>query len=233
MEKLTYDERLVNTEEKYFKIDYSDTDKCAERKRTYAVVKRIQDFFLAFLALAVLSPLMLLIAVIIFLDDPKGGPIFRQRRCGLNGEPFWFFKFRTMYKDAEDRLEELLAQNEMEGPAFKIKDDPRITKCGKILRKTGLDELPQLWNIIRGDMSIVGPRPPLPREVAQYNDYQRQRLLVTPGLTCYWQIQPHRNDLSFDEWVALDVRYIKERSFLVDWKIILGTVMTVLRGDGE
>ena len=208
-------------------------EKRTKDKRLYETVKRMQDFVLAFLALAVLSPLMLLIAVVIFLDDPKAGPIFKQKRCGLNGTTFWFFKFRSMYKDAEDRLEELLAQNEMEGPAFKIKDDPRITKCGKFLRKTGLDELPQLWNIIRGDMSIVGPRPPLPREVAQYNDYQRQRLLVTPGLTCYWQIQPHRNDLSFDEWVALDVRYIQERSFLVDWKIILGTVRTVLRGDGE
>ena len=138
-----------------------------------------------------------------------------------------------MHVDAESKLEELLEKNEMEGPVFKIKEDPRITRLGKVLRKTGLDELPQLVNILMGDMSIVGPRPPLPREVEQYNEYQMQRLIVTPGLTCYWQIQPHRNDLSFDEWVDLDVKYIYERSFLVDWKIILATVRTVLAGEGR
>ena len=156
-----------------------------------------------------------------------------QKRCGRKGKEFDFYKFRSMYVDAESKLDELLEQNEMEGPAFKIKDDPRITRLGRILRKTGLDELPQLVNILKGDMSIVGPRPPLPREVEQYNDYQKQRLIVTPGLTCYWQIQPHRNDLTFDEWMDLDVKYIKERSFWVDWKIILATVRTVLEGRGE
>ena len=169
----------------------------------------------------------------IYLDDPHGGPIFSQIRCGRDGKPFKFYKFRSMCVDAEDRLEALLKDNEMEGPAFKIRDDPRITRVGRFIRKTSIDELPQLWNILRGDMSIVGPRPPLPREVEQYDDYQRQRLYVTPGLTCYWQIQPHRNELSFDEWMELDIKYIRERSFLVDWKIIFQTIRCVLFRYGE
>lgn len=138
-----------------------------------------------------------------------------------------------MYADAEARLAELMDQNEMDGPVFKIKNDPRITRVGKFIRRTSIDELPQLVNILRGDMSIVGPRPAIPREVAQYGEYEQQRLYVTPGLTCYWQIQPHRNDLSFDEWLALDLKYIRERSFLTDWRIIFGTVGAVLGMQGE
>ena len=126
-----------------------------------------------------------------------------------------------------------LEKNEMDGPVFKIKDDPRITHVGKFIRKTSIDELPQLWNILKGDMSIVGPRPALPREVEQYTEYDRQRLYVTPGLSCYWQIAPHRNDLSFEEWMALDVKYVKERSFWVDWKIIFKTFKVCLLGHGE
>ena len=133
----------------------------------------------------------------------------------------------------EDELDDLLDQNEMDGPVFKIKDDPRITRVGKFIRKTSLDELPQLWNILKGDMSIVGPRPALPREVEQYGDYEKQRLYVTPGLSCYWQIAPHRNDLSFEEWMDLDVKYVKERSFWVDWKIIFKTFKVCLLGRGE
>ena len=121
----------------------------------------------------------------------------------------------------------------MDGPVFKIKGDPRITRVGRFLRKTSLDELPQLLNVLRGDMSIVGPRPALPREVELYNDYQRQRLYVTPGLSCYWQIAPHRNEMSFDEWVALDLKYIHERSFWVDWKIIFLTVRAMFMKYGE
>ena len=181
----------------------------------------------------VLWPVMLIIAILIFIDDPKGSPIFSQLRCGRNGKEFKFYKFRSMCVDAEAKLEELLKHNEMDGPAFKIKEDPRITRIGRFLRKTSLDELPQLWNILKGDMSIVGPRPPLPREVAQYDEYQRQRLYITPGLTCYWQIQPKRNDLSFEEWMELDIKYVRERSFWVDWKIIFGTVKAVLFGEGE
>ena len=142
-------------------------------------------------------------------------------------------KFRSMIPNAEERLEELLDQNEMDGPVFKIKEDPRITRVGRFLRKTSLDELPQLFNVLKGDMSIVGPRPALPREVEQYSDYEKQRLYVTPGLTCFWQIQPNRNDLSFAEWMELDLKYVQERSFATDWKIIFKTVGAVLGMNGE
>lgn len=201
-------------------------------KRYYWILRRAQDIVFSSMALIVLSPLMAAVALAVYLDDPKGSPIFSQIRCGRNGKPFKFYKFRSMCVDAEEKLAELLKDNEMDGPAFKMKDDPRITRVGKFIRKTSLDELPQLFNVLKGDMSIVGPRPPLPREVEQYDDYQRQRLYVTPGLTCYWQIQPHRNDLSFAEWMDLDIKYIKERSFLVDWKIIFRTVRVVLFGQG-
>lgn len=201
-------------------------------KRYYWILRRAQDIIFSSMALIVLSPVMAAVALAVYLDDPKGSPIFSQIRCGRNGKPFKFYKFRSMCVDAEEKLAELLKDNEMDGPAFKMKDDPRITRVGKFIRKNSLDELPQLFNVLKGDMSIVGPRPPLPREVEQYDDYQRQRLYVTPGLTCYWQIQPHRNDLSFDEWMDLDIKYIKERSFLVDWKIIFRTVQVVLFGFG-
>lgn len=203
-----------------------------QSKRRYWVLRRAQDIVFSSIALVVLSPVMLLVALAVYIDDPKGSPIFSQIRCGRNGKPFKFYKFRSMCVDAEAKLDALLQQNEMDGPAFKIKDDPRITRVGKFIRKTSLDELPQLFNILKGDMSIVGPRPPLPREVEQYDAYQRQRLYVTPGLTCYWQVQPHRNDLTFDEWMELDIKYMKERSFLVDWKIIFQTVRVVLFGQG-
>ena len=201
-------------------------------KRGYWVLRRGQDIFFSAAALLVLWPVMLLVALIVYLDDPHGSPIFAQERCGRDAKPFKMYKFRRMYVDAEARLEELLKDNEMDGPAFKIKDDPRITRVGHFIRKTSLDELPQLWNILKGDMSIVGPRPALPREVEQYNDLQRQRMYVTPGLTCYWQIQPHRNEISFDQWMELDLKYIQERSFLVDWKIIFMTVGAVLHSEG-
>ena len=135
--------------------------------------------------------------------------------------------------NADKMLDDLLDQNEMEGPVFKIKEDPRITRVGKFIRRTSIDELPQLFNILKGDMSIVGPRPALPREVEQYTDYERQRLYVTPGLTCYWQIQPRRNSLTFYEWLDLDLKYIQERSFLTDWKIIFKTFGAVLGMNGE
>lgn len=203
------------------------------RKRMYWIVRRTQDIFFSLLAIIVLFPLMAVVAIIIYLDDPHGCPVFKQERCGRNGVPFTLYKFRSMYVDAEEQLEELLDQNEMDGPAFKIKDDPRITKIGHFIRETSIDELPQLWNILKGDMSIVGPRPALPREIELYTDYQRQRMYVQPGLTCYWQIQPNRNEISFDEWMDLDIKYIQERSFWVDWKIIFMTVAAVLRRQGE
>ena len=210
-----------------------DREKTLRSHRRYWVLRRAQDIVFSLLALILLAPLALLISLAIVLDSPGDGAIFRQRRVGRDGKLFWLYKFRTMCPDAEEQLNELLSQNQMDGPVFKIKDDPRITRVGRFLRKTSLDELPQLLNVLQGDMSIVGPRPALPREVELYSDYQRQRLYVTPGLSCYWQIAPHRNEMSFDEWVALDLKYIQERSFWVDWKIIFLTVRAMFMKYGE
>lgn len=210
-----------------------DREKTLRSHRRYWVLRRAQDIVFSLLALILLAPLALLISLAIVLDSPGDGAIFRQRRVGRDGKLFWLYKFRTMCPDAEEQLNELLSQNQMDGPVFKIKGDPRITRVGRFLRKTSLDELPQLLNVLQGDMSIVGPRPALPREVELYSDYQRQRLYVTPGLSCYWQIAPHRNEMSFDEWVALDMKYIQERSFWVDWKIIFLTVRAMFMKYGE
>lgn len=211
-------------------IDYSATFKT---RHGYWWLRRFQDILFSLISIIVLSPVMLITAIAIFIDDPKGSPIFSQVRVGRTGKKFKMYKFRSMVVDAEDRLKELLKNNEMDGPAFKITDDPRITRVGKFIRKTSIDELPQLFNILKGDMSIVGPRPALPREVEQYTVYQTQRLFITPGLTCYWQIQPNRNDISFDEWVKMDIQYIRERSFIVDWKIIFKTVIAVFTKQGR
>ena len=210
-----------------------DREKTLRSHRRYWVLRRAQDIVFSLLALILLAPLALLISLAIVLDSPGDGAIFRQRRVGRDGKLFWLYKFRTMCPDAEEQLNELLSQNQMDGPVFKIKGDPSITRVGRFLRKTSLDELPQLLNVLQGDMSIVGPRPALPREVELYSDYQRQRLYVSPGLSCYWQIAPHRNEMSFDEWVALDMKYIQERSFWVDWKIIFLTVRAMLMKYGE
>ena len=210
-----------------------DKEEVLRKKKSYWHFRRTQDILLSSLALLALWPVIAIFALIIWIESPGASPIFVQDRVGYNGKVFRFYKLRSMIPNAEAKLVELLNKNEMEGPAFKIKEDPRITKVGRIIRKTSIDELPQLWNILKGDMSIVGPRPPLPREVAQYDEYQMQRLYITPGLTCYWQIQPHRNDLSFDEWVELDLKYMQERSFVTDWKIILGTFGAVFGMNGE
>ena len=210
-----------------------DREAVLHAKRGYWFFRRAQDILFSLLALIILSPVFLVVAVAIYLDDPHGSPIFKQIRCGRDGKEFKIYKFRSMYVDAEARLGDLLKDNEMDGPAFKIKNDPRITRVGGFIRKTSIDELPQLVNILKGDMSIVGPRPALPREVAQYTEKQRQRMYIQPGLTCYWQIQPNRNSISFDEWMELDLKYIQERSFLVDWKIIFMTVKAVLCKQGE
>ena len=139
----------------------------------------------------------------------------------------------SMCPEAEQKLKDLMEHNEKDGPVFKMKNDPRITRVGKFLRKTSIDELPQLFNVLKGEMSIVGPRPALPREVTQYTAYEWQRLYVTPGLSCYWQIAPHRDQLSFEEWMDLDIKYVHERSFPVDWKIIFRTFRSMLFGHGE
>ena len=219
---------MTGMQEKVQRSGWIDQKKNWEEHRWYWVGRRAQDIFFSLLAMIVLSPVFLIVSLAIVIDDPSAGPIFVQERIGLNGKPFKFYKFRSMCPNAEAELGELLKHNEMDGPVFKIRDDPRITRVGRFIRNTSIDELPQLWNILKGDMSIVGPRPALPREVEQYDDYMRQRLYVTPGLTCYWQATPHRNDLSFEEWLELDLKYIRERSFWVDWKIIFRTVAAVL-----
>ena len=201
--------------------------------RLYWFGRRTQDIVFSLLALVVLSPLMLIIMAAIYIDDPHASPVFSQPRVGRDGRVFKFYKFRSMRANAEDMLKDLLKDNEMDGPVFKMANDPRITRVGSFIRKTSLDELAQLVNVLKGDMSIVGPRPPLPREVEQYDAYTFQRLYVTPGLSCYWQIQPHRNELSFEEWVDLDIKYVRERSFITDWKIIFRTVAVMLTRQGE
>lgn len=204
-----------------------------KKKPIYAFFKRVFDVFIAIIGLIVLALPLCIVALIVVITSPGASPIYVQERIGKDGRSFQFYKFRSMIPNADQMLDELLDMNEMEGPAFKIKHDPRITPFGRFMRKTSIDELPQLWNVLKGDMSLVGPRPPLPREVALYTEYQQQRLLVVPGITCYWQIQPSRNSLSFDEWLSLDIKYISERSFWTDIKILLKTVRAVCGLEGE
>lgn len=201
-------------------------------QRKYWKRKRVFDFAASLVLLALSAPLLLLLAVLICLDDPRGGPIFRQTRLGLGGRRFTMYKFRTMAVDAEQRRAELAALNEMDGPVFKIRDDPRVTRIGKFLRRSSLDELPQLFNVLRGDMSIIGPRPPLPCEAAEYTDYQSLRLIVKPGLTGLWQVRADRNAVSFAEWVEDDMEYILNASLWGDVKLMLKTPFVMLRGEG-
>lgn len=199
-----------------------------EEKKTYTILKRGIDIFGALFGLICLSWLFLIITILIKLEDPKGPVFFKQIRVGKNGKEFYMYKFRSMVTDAEEILKDLLKYNEIEGAMFKIKNDPRITKIGKVLRKTSMDELPQLINVLKGNMSLVGPRPPLPREVAQYTNYDKQRLLVTPGCTGLWQVTG-RNSVSFKKMVELDLIYIKNRSLIYDIRIILKTIVIILK----
>lgn len=203
-----------------------------KKNKAYSFVKRLFDFLVSLIMIVVLSPVFLIVMIVIALGDRKGKPIFTQLRCGKNGKTFKLYKFRTMRPDAEACLAELQSQNEMDGPVFKIRNDPRITKVGKFLRSTNIDELPQLVNILKGDMSFVGPRPPLPKEVEQYDDEDKLRLLVVPGLTCYWQVQKNRNDTSFKDWMQLDRDYITERSIFVDIKLMFKTFLMIFKRDG-
>jgi len=201
-----------------------------KQKTIYRVVKRIMDVLCSVLAMIVLLPVFLITAVAIWIED--GGPvIYSQERNGINGKVFRMYKFRSMCRDAEKLHKNLLKSNEADGPVFKMKRDPRVTKVGRILRRTSIDELPQLINILRGDMSIVGPRPIVTYETERFNDYQKQRMAVKPGLTCYWQCRG-RNDIPFDEWIELDLKYIKDECFWVDLKIVFKTVGIVLSGRG-
>ncbi|HUO87384.1 MAG TPA: sugar transferase [Thermoanaerobaculia bacterium] len=194
------------------------------------MAKRLLDVGLATLLLALGLPLVVLIALAIKLTS-GGTVLFRQTRCGLNGRVFTLYKFRTMVHDAEQRRFDLEHLNEMRGPAFKLRRDPRVTPLGRLLRKFSLDELPQLWNVLRGDMSLVGPRPPIPEEVAQYQRWQRRRLSMKPGLTCLWQISG-RNHVDFDRWMQLDLEYIDSWSPMLDLKILVKTIPVVLTGRG-
>ncbi|MFQ9521708.1 MAG: sugar transferase [Turicibacter sp.] len=193
----------------------------------YLTLKRLMDIVGASIGLIIASPIMLVVAILIKIEDPKGPIFFSQVRNGAYPGTFKMYKFRSMYIDAEERLQELMHLNEQSGPAFKIKNDPRITSIGKFIRKTSLDELPQLFNVLKGDMSLVGPRPAIPREVEQYTSYQKQRLFVKPGLTCIWQVSG-RNNITFDQWVELDIEYIKTRSLWLDLKLILLTIPALL-----
>jgi len=200
-----------------------------KESKIYLFLKRTMDIVGSLCGLIILSPIFLIVAILIKLEDPNGKIFFSQERNGINGKTFKMLKFRSMVHNAEELLEGLMKHNEQTGPAFKMKDDPRITKIGKFIRKTSIDELPQLFNILLGHMSIVGPRPPIPREVEQYSEYHMQRLLVKPGLTCYWQVGG-RNEVGFDEWVELDIKYIQERNLWIDIKLIFKTFF-VLFGD--
>lgn len=194
------------------------------------IFKRIFDIIVSFCLLVLLLPFILFIALLIKIDS-KGPVFYISKRCGYKGKKFSFIKFRTMIKKAETLKKELIDRNEKDGPIFKMKDDPRVTRVGKILRKYSLDEIPQLWNVMIGDMSLVGPRPPLPEEVSQYKVWQLKRLNIRPGITCLWQISG-RSDLTFDEWMKMDIFYIENWSFLLDLKILLLTVNAVFKGRG-
>ena len=211
----------------------SEPTTVVKKKPLYAFFKRVFDIVFSVIGMVVLFVPLLIISLIIVIDSPGASPLYVQERVGKNGRKFRFYKLRSMIPNAEQQLDDLLDQNEMEGPAFKMKNDPRITRFGRFIRRTSIDELPQLLNILKGDMSFVGPRPPLPREVAMYTPEQHRRLSITPGLTCYWQTQPQRNDLSFDEWFSLDMKYIAERSMWTDLKIIFRTVRVVFNLEGE
>lgn len=198
------------------------------QKKFYEVIKRSIDIIASICGMIILFPILVMVAIVIKIES-KGPIIFSQDRVGLNGSKFKMYKFRSMIVDAERYKEKLLEQNEMNGPMFKIKNDPRVTKVGKFIRRTSIDELPQLLNILKGDMSLVGPRPSLPKEVEKFSPWMLERLNVKPGLTCYWQISG-RNDIQFEDWMKLDIKYVKERGILLDLRLVIKTFF-VLFGD--
>lgn len=195
---------------------------------TYKFIKRTIDIIGSLFGLIILSPILLIVMVAIKIES-RGPVVFAQERVGYKGKRFKMYKFRSMVENAEELKEKLKDQNEMNGPMFKMKNDPRVTRVGRIIRKTSIDEIPQFVNVLKGDMSLVGPRPSLVKEVEEFDDWMLRRLDVKPGLTCYWQVSG-RNDINFEEWMKLDIKYIEEQSILVDIKLILKTVL-VLFGD--
>ncbi|GIO12248.1 multidrug MFS transporter [Cohnella xylanilytica] len=218
-------ENTINSKIKMMSDTQQNLDKT--RMYRYVAIKRILDIVIAFCGLVILLPFLLLIAILIKCEDPKGSVIFSQIRVGKDGKLFRMYKFRSMVTNAEKLLDKLLDQNEVEGAMFKMKLDPRVTKVGRFIRKTSIDELPQLWNVIMGNMSLVGPRPPLPREVEEYTEYQRLRLSVVPGCTGLWQVSG-RSNLGFSEMVELDIQYIERRGLKTDLIILMKTIKVVL-----
>ena len=194
----------------------------------YEIIKRLIDVICSFIGVVVLSPLFIIIAIIIKATS-KGPVFFSQKRVGKNGKEFDMYKFRSMVVNAEELKEKLQKQNEMSGPMFKMKEDPRVTKVGRFIRKTSIDELPQLINILKGEMSLVGPRPSLPNEVAKFEPWMLERLKVKPGLTCYWQVSG-RNNIDFEDWMKLDIKYVKDRNLGLDIKLIFKTFFVLFGG---
>lgn len=217
-------ERLQSDKENSLEIQVINK----ENRLIYNSTKRLMDIILSLLGLIVVSPIMLIVAILIKLES-RGPIIFAQKRVGINGKKFNMLKFRSMVENAEELKEKLQKQNEMSGPMFKIKEDPRVTKVGRFIRKTSIDELPQLINVLKGEMSLVGPRPSLPKEVDNFDPWMLERLNVKPGLTCYWQVSG-RNNIDFEDWMKLDIKYVKDRNFVLDVKLIFKTFF-VLFGD--
>ena len=211
---------------KGIRVEFDNIDE--NRKRIYEISKRAIDIIGAGSGLLLLSPVIAIVSCAVKFTS-KGPIFFSQKRVGKNGQLFDMYKFRSMVVNAEELKEKLANQNEMSGPMFKMKDDPRVTKVGKFIRKTSLDELPQLWNVLKGDMSLVGPRPSLPKEVKQFEKWMYKRLTVKPGLTCYWQVSG-RNNIDFEDWMKLDISYVEDRNLWIDIKLIFKTVL-VLFGD--
>ncbi|RII35010.1 sugar transferase [Clostridium chromiireducens] len=214
-----------NREEVLFKEQVAEEE---SGRLGYCFLKRTMDVICSLVGLIILSPIFLVVAILIRVES-EGNAIFDQERVGKNGKRFKMYKFRSMVVNAEELKDKLTSKNEMTGPMFKMKDDPRITRIGKFIRKTSIDELPQLINVFKGEMSLVGPRPSLPKEVMKFEDWMMKRLEVKPGLTCYWQVSG-RNDIGFEDWMKLDVKYVEERNTFVDVMLVFKTV-GVLFGD--
>lgn len=207
-------EQKSNKSDKYIRIEEMN------EKFSYSMIKRLIDLIFSLFGIIFLMPLFIIVSLLIKLEDPNGSVFFKQIRVGKNGKEFYIYKFRTMVIDAEKQLEDLFKYNEVNGLMFKMKEDPRITKIGKFLRNTSLDEFPQLFNVLKGEMSLVGPRPPLPREVKEYTNYHKQRLYVLPGCTGLWQVTS-RNNVGFEEMVMLDLEYIEKRSIFLISELLL------------
>ncbi|PAF37228.1 multidrug MFS transporter [Terribacillus saccharophilus] len=220
---------MAESKQIYKAIDAKDVIK--SDNKYYLFTKRTMDIVLSSFGIILLLPIFILIALLIKIEDKRGSIFFCQVRVGKDGQTFQMYKFRSMVSNAEDLLEKLVKQNEASGPLFKMKEDPRVTRIGKILRKTSLDELPQLFNVLKGEMSLVGPRPALPREVDTYSLFERERLKVVPGLTCYWQVKG-RSDLTFEQQVLLDLKYINDRNMFLDIKLVLKTVIVLFKSKG-